>query len=649
MTENLLNFEDFISPSIRVIIKNKLEVITNRIFPRNTIFKNILLSEGLTPEAHYTFMNNPIDLNKPIIDLIPKYRDIVTELELIIEANILDLDSNDSKHNDSRYFKILRPFEKPFRILSFSPQENNISIKKFSYQTLTFFGLENFSCSKSSYCNSPYDLYISGGGGSPDDEGEGKNFLKINNIKTTIEKLDDLPLEKQYHSMIFIPRKYIYFIGGNNRGTFYYDFISKTFKFWAPLKSIKKYPALILVNNYSIFAFGKQKNLTDKDFIEKTNIKSSPKWEIINVKISEPFNLRRFGAVLSNDDKIFFVGGRKEKDDKVFYYDIKNNEIDKTNQINSAIKINESNFYKLNEFSSVLIPQETKGDIRIIIFNRRTKKFRKARYEKDYDVISHNELFESDNFLNENEVQIKPEINFKKIENKYENEYKVKEEELKMPSLLDIKKILLGKKNILNKNVEAMVFNRKRIKNKKSDNIDGEESEKEYEEDEVNNEKEEIEFDDFNNNDEVENYEKSINISLRRRPDKNNNKVINQTLKQLFGSDENSRIFLNVKNPKIIIDDYNFNYNFLNKLKLSTIKPRGTNTNNFFGTNTGINIDGNIPFETVNSNKSIFDIDGQNLNSKVNIKIDDNMPNKGGIINNQNYNKDYSMNLNNIK
>ena len=76
--------------------------------------------------------------------------------------------------------------------------------------------------------------------------------------------------------------------------------------------------------------------------------------------------------------------------------------------------------------------------------------------------------------INENEIQIKPEINFKKIENKYDYEYKVQEEEeLKMPSLMDIKKILLGKKNILNKNVEAMVFNRRRIKMKKSNNIDG--------------------------------------------------------------------------------------------------------------------------------------------------------------------------------
>ena len=146
----------------------------------------------------------------------------------------------------------------------------------------------------------------------------------------------------------------------------------------------------------------------DRDFIEKTNIKSSPRWEVVNVKIREPFTLRRFGAVLSNDDRIYFVGGRKEKGDKVFFFDVKNNQIDRSSQINSAIKISESNFYKLNEFTSVLLPQETKGDIKIIIFNRRTKRFRKAKYERDYDIITQSEYLEIDNnYQNDNETKIK--------------------------------------------------------------------------------------------------------------------------------------------------------------------------------------------------------------------------------------------------
>ena len=603
MSENLLRFYDFISPSVRVIIKSKIETILNKIYPRSTTLKNILTSENLNINSQYLLMKNPIDLNKPIIDLVVKKKDILTEFELIIEIDILDLDFNTSNKSEIHYFKILRPFENPFRILCFSPKDNNISIIKFPYQTLCYLGLENFTCSKSSYCNTPYDLYISGGNFSFEDSGESKNFFKINNIKIKIEKLEELPIEKGNHSMIFIPKKYIYFIGGRNRGTFYYDIILKTFKLWAPLKSKKLYPALVLLNNSIIYTFGRQNKIEDRDFIEKTNIKSSPKWEVVNVKIGQPFTLRRFGAVSSNDGRIYFVGGRKEKGDKVFFFDVKNNQIDRSNQINSTIKISESNFYKLNEFTSVLLPQETKGDIKIIIFNRRTKRFRKAKYERDYDIISQKECLEIDgDYQNDNETKIKSEINYKKIENKYVEELKKQNEELKMPSLLDIKKILLGNKNILNKNVEAMVFNRKRIQIRKSDNIDSEESENEYEECKENDE---MELNDLNNIKE-DNHQKSINISLIKIAKEKNNDYNRETLKGIFNYNEDEPIFLKVKNPKINFEENNINYSFNNQLSFSAIKSKDIHSN-VSRNNKNVNNGRNSPFEKkYNSNLSGF-------------------------------------------
>jgi len=593
MKENNIKYENSIAPIIRVIIKNKIEVISNKTYPKEITFKNILESEELNSDIPYTFMNNPIDINKPIIELVPKNKDILTEVELIIETDTLDLNTN---QKEVSYYKILRPFDKPFRILCFSPIDNNISIKKFPYQTLSYFGLDNFSCSKSSYCNTPFDLYISGGRGISELEGEGKNFFKINNMKISIEKLEDLPLEKEYHSMIYIPPKYIYFIGGNNRATFYYDLINKSFTMWSPLKQNKKYPALILVNNSVIYAFGSQKKLTDTDFIEKTNIKKKPKWEVVNVKISEPFSLRKFGAVLSNDDKIYFVGGRKERDDRVFYFDLKTNEIDKTNQINTAIKIHEPNFYNLNEYSSVLIPQETKGDVRIIIFNRRTKKFRKARYEKDYDLVSQKEVLEAVS-NNPDDTPPKAEINIKKIENDYNNEFKIpQEEEFNMPSLESIKKILLGKKNILNKNVEAMVFNRKRIKVKKSDKIDGEESEEEYKNNSDDfNDNEENEKDDFSN-DNID-FTNNKSIILRGKQNKNKNNIM--TLKDICDCDENKLIFLNnIKKHKINNSDLSYISSGIingNKSLLDSSKFSVPNlTGNIEGPKVYVNLEGNI-------------------------------------------------------
>ena len=55
--------------------------------------------------------------------------------------------------------------------------------------------------------------------------------------------------------MIFVPKKYIYFVGGCTKDTFFYDTSSNLFGEWAPLKQEKTSPALALVNNRYLYAF----------------------------------------------------------------------------------------------------------------------------------------------------------------------------------------------------------------------------------------------------------------------------------------------------------------------------------------------------------------------------------------------------------
>ena len=138
-TETILTFEDYISPLIRVIIKNKTEIITNKIYPKNFPFKSILISEGLPSDNNYIYQNSIIDINRPIIELVSQKIDEITDLELVIESEDI-LDISEYKGNkplkDTTYHRILCPYEKPFRILLYIPQENNVSIKKYDKDTL---------------------------------------------------------------------------------------------------------------------------------------------------------------------------------------------------------------------------------------------------------------------------------------------------------------------------------------------------------------------------------------------------------------------------------------------------------------------------------------------------------------------------------
>jgi len=141
--EKLKSFEDYISPMIRVIIKNKTEIIINKIYPKEISFKSILISENLPYDIDYTFQKTKINKDKSIIEFLSQNSDDqITDLELVIESeDILDISENQNNKiiKENNYYKILCPYEKPFRILSYNSKENNISLKKYDKEILMFF------------------------------------------------------------------------------------------------------------------------------------------------------------------------------------------------------------------------------------------------------------------------------------------------------------------------------------------------------------------------------------------------------------------------------------------------------------------------------------------------------------------------------
>ena len=380
-TKKLPNCEDidFMAPVTRVMVFLKDEVLLNKIVSKKARLKDIFLSGNLDPNGNYIMDGRPLDVNKTIIELLPKYSDQLTEVKLIIHAIKLDLHEG----NQEVYFDpVLKPFENPFRILVFSPLEFTTSFKKYTPNTLKYYKLENFSDSASAYCNTDKGLYISGG----KNRGKGtKDFLKICNLKLTIEKLTDIPTKKESHSMIFVPKNYIYFVGGNSKDTFFYDTSSNLFGEWAPLKQEKISPALALVNNRYLYAFTEQKEKKKFDFFERTDLKKIPEWEKLTVKVVEPFPMHNFGAAVGNDGRIYFLGGRRDKGEKIYCYNTLKNIIEPCGQENSSLKISDKTFYFLNEYNSALIPNELREDVQIILFNRKKNKFRKVHYEKDLE------------------------------------------------------------------------------------------------------------------------------------------------------------------------------------------------------------------------------------------------------------------------
>jgi hypothetical protein len=367
------------APVTWVIVFLKDEVLMNKIVSKKARLKDIFLSGNLDPNCSYLIDNKPLDTNKTIIELLPNNSEQLTEVKIIIQAVKMNLEDE----NKEIYFDpVLKPFENPFRILVFSPKGFTASFQKYPLNTLKKYGLETFSDSASAYCNTDKALYISGG----KNRGKGtKDFLRVCSLKLTIERLPDITIKKENHSMIYIPKNYIYFVGGNSKDTFFYDTSSNLFGDWAPLRQEKISPALALVNNRFLYAFSEQKEKKKFDFFEKTDLKKIPEWEKITVKVIEPFPMHNFGAAVGNDGKVYFLGGRRDKTEKIYCYNIIKNIIEPCGQENSSLKISDKTFYFLNEYNSALIPNEIRDDVQIILFNRTKNKFRKLHYAKDID------------------------------------------------------------------------------------------------------------------------------------------------------------------------------------------------------------------------------------------------------------------------
>ena len=471
--QNILRYisEDYAPPTIRLILVSQSGILINKIVPKKSTLKDILIQEGLKEEKNYILFGKPVNLEKNIIDLIPKNYSNLSNIELIIE------DKNILLEKEKVYYeKILKPFDNPFKVLVFTPNEFNVSIKRYPNETIEKYKLNKFELKLSSYCNTPQNLYLSGGSG--DDYSSlfsgNKHFWKINSIKTNIEKLNDLPIDKQNHSMIYIPKRYIYFIGGNNKSTFFYDIFFSTFTSWASMNKPVKNPCLILVNNIFIYSFCEQDvNNSDNNLIfERTNLKSlNPKWELKILK-NQNLPLRNF-AGYGIGDEIYFLGGRINRGEKMYKFNVTSENIEKCKQENTKLIPLDKNIYDLNEFNSAMIPEiQSNENIQVIIFNKIRKKYRKVLFEKNFEEIINNgkiKYSNLDNSLIKENEQMK--IVWKEYKNNYIDINALPENIIVLPSIEELKEGKMKLKfNIIEKEEIKEYQNDNNIYNNKSNN-----------------------------------------------------------------------------------------------------------------------------------------------------------------------------------
>ena len=320
--------------------------------------------------------NNIVNLEDPIETLISN-----NDTKIILNINLKK--DNLDYGNANKFELIGKPLSNPFQVQVYNRNNNQIKLINFDNNEILKNKIENYTID-SAYCNGNNHLYISGG--------ENKNSLVLNDFwdidlkNEKIEKICDLIEPKKNHSMICISEKYIFIVGGNSKQTFYYDIEKKEIKNYANLNIDRIEPALIQIED-ELYCFDNLKKGNNEITFEKTNLKESPKWEIIKPQCDENFTQKFFGTLKLDNENILFIGGYMLKDNinnndlMNFKYNIKNNIISRSDIPFKEMNLSEKNSYKIDKKKELMIPVYKKEEPEIIIINKEKKLIKKIPFE----------------------------------------------------------------------------------------------------------------------------------------------------------------------------------------------------------------------------------------------------------------------------
>ena len=212
-------------------------------------------------------------------------------------------------------------FDKPNTFGLFIFNKMNNSTLSFEYSTNIYLQLKTVN-QFSAYCNALNKLYISGGELSNNIITDSFLSIDLTQVQQNIfvpTQLCNLRKKRYWHSMIYIPEKYIFIIGGPNEvDVELYDMEKNVSVIDSRLNTDRCEPSLILVNEkylYTFFGFHLYESFINT--IERCNINKRKRyWEMVNYKLSNTPNLvKAFFGVSYVENNIILVSDKENQND----------------------------------------------------------------------------------------------------------------------------------------------------------------------------------------------------------------------------------------------------------------------------------------------------------------------------------------------
>ena len=310
---------------------------------------------------------------------------------LVLPENIIEAYIDNNKIIGSAILDNIETFS----IITYEIENKSIyehKYKRSDYPELTY--LNSFSA----YCNAKGFLYFSGGEKelAYDLEETPTRYnefycidleeLNKNTDKLVINQLNNLIEERTWHSMIYVPNKYIFIVGGSNtKSVELYDMEEKKITKDSELNELRCECTLCLVNNMYLYAFfGFILHQEYNNSIERCNLlKEDRKWEYVQYEVKEGLNLKLsfFGISYSKENELLLIGGNDNDNEQRYdyIYTTEQNENGKDIIKDFNCGLNENNivfrdklFIPIEENKAVNIPVIIGENIRIFTLENET-------------------------------------------------------------------------------------------------------------------------------------------------------------------------------------------------------------------------------------------------------------------------------------
>ena len=221
----------------------------------------------------------------------------------------------------------------------------------------------------SSICNGKNILYLSGGDtAKKSGKSQQTNFFTSIDLLNT-KSINDLPtlnIPRSLHSMIYIPKKYIYIVGGGTLETELYDIEKKSIIIDSKMKEIRNECTLFVMNNSILYAFcGISVDGSFISTVERCNLRQKERiWSYVNYTTADNTLFEEcfyVGSFFSDTSVILFAANEDDKNEfSNILFDLEDEDNPTLSYYESGGKINdvvpEKMFHPIRQNLSIMIP-----------------------------------------------------------------------------------------------------------------------------------------------------------------------------------------------------------------------------------------------------------------------------------------------------